>query len=209
MKITLKTCLISSVLALTATAATADPGYYYGIGLAYSAADSESGPGPGSSSDANGAAVGLTFGYRFENASAFYGPELDADLFISGDFAESITGIECSGGALGPYYCKRKATIRLRGIYGQSMGNGLEWFGALGMGVMMGDGAINPGGATDRGVSSGVTVGLGLQKRLNAGGMLRGEVIHDRFTNTLTKPIGLGEPTYEATTLKISYIMNF
>ena len=209
MKLALKPCLVSSILALTAATATADPGYYYGIGLAYSAADSEAFAGGGRFSDANGAALGLTFGYRFESTNAFYGPELDADLFLSGDLANSITGVECSGGATGPYYCNRKATIRLRGIYGQSMANGLEWFGALGLGVMIGDGAIHPSGITDRGVNGGVTVGLGLQKRLNAGGMLRGEVIHDRFNNTLTKPIGMGEPTYKATTLKVSYIMNF
>ena len=209
MKTILKTCLLSSALALTVTAATADPGYYFGGGLAYGTADSQS-QGGGAISDASGGAVGLTFGYRFENPTSFSGVELDADLFISGDFAESITGTECSAGfAAGAYYCKRKATIRLRGIYGQSMANGMEWFGALGLGVMTGDGAIGPGGNTDRGVNGGVTVGLGLQKRLNAGGMLRGEVIYDKFDNTLTKPAGLYEPDYEATTLKVSYIISF
>jgi len=101
--------------------------------------------------------------------------------------------------------------IRLRGIYGQSLSNGLEWFGSGGIGIMVGDGATSPS-TTDRGVNAGFTVGAGLQKSLGRG-MLRGELIYDRFDTSLTKPTSLKgieyEPDYEATTVKVSYIISF
>ncbi|WP_428545541.1 hypothetical protein [Profundibacter sp.] len=151
----------------------------------------------------------LTFGYRFEKGNAFYGPEADIDLFLGSEL--EYNNSPCSAGAFGPYYCSRDAVIRLRGIYGQSLNNGLEWFGSGGVGIMIGDGAVAPSGITDKGVNAGFTIGLGLQKSIGRG-MLRGEVIYDRLNTSLTKPaIGVTEyePDYEATTMKISYILSF
>jgi len=135
--------LLATTFIITGTAAIADPGYYYGGGLSFSRATSFSGFFTESSDTSP--ALGLTFGYRFENGNAFFGPEADIDLFFGSEF--EFAGTTCAaGGAAGPYYCTRDAVIRLRGIYGQSLNNGLEWFGSGGVGIMVGDGAVAPSG---------------------------------------------------------------
>ena len=208
MSYSLKHLLLSATIIFSATAATADQGFYFGGGLSFSRANSDD--SFGSESTDTSPALGLTFGYRFEKGNAFYGPEADIDLFLGSDFEFNNT--PCSAGAIGPYYCSRDAVIRLRGIYGQSLSNGLEWFGSGGVGIMIGDGAVAPSGITDKGVNAGFTVGLGLQKSIGRG-MLRGEVIYDRLNSSLTKPTEARgfeyEPDYEATTMKISYILSF
>ncbi len=208
MSYSLKHLLLSATIVFSATAATADQGYYYGGGLSFSRANSVS--DFGNESTGTSPALGLTFGYRFEKGNAFYGPEADIDLFLGSGLEFNNT--PCSAGAAGPYYCSRDAVIRLRGIYGQSLSNGLEWFGSAGLGIMVGDGAVAPSGITDKGVNAGFTVGLGLQKSIGRG-MLRGEIIYDRLNSSLTKPTDAGgfeyEPDYEATTMKISYILSF
>ena len=213
MSYSIKPFLLSATIIVSATAATADQGFYYGGGLPFSRAYSQDGPAPifgNFESSETGPALGLTFGYRFEKGNAFYGPEADIDLFLGSNF--EFNNNPCSArGSSGPYYCARDAVIRLRGIYGQSLSNGLEWFGSGGVGIMIGDGAVAPSGITDKGVNAGFTVGLGLQKSIGRG-MLRGEVIYDRLNTSLTKPSRGGpeyEPDYQATTIKISYILSF
>jgi len=207
MPVSWRSHLLATAFIITGTTAIADPGYYYGGGLSFGRATSVA--TFGGESSGTSPALGLTFGYRFENGNAFFGPEADIDLFFGSEL--DFSGFTCAAGAVGPYYCTRDAVIRLRGIYGQSLNNGLEWFGSGGVGFMVGDGAVAPSGVSDRGVNAGFTLGLGLQKTLGRG-MLRGEVIYDRFDTSLTKPtIGITEyePDYEATTLKVSYIISF
>ncbi len=212
MKPAMKSYLLSTALVIAGTVANADTGFYYGGGLSFSRAYSQDGPAPGfgnlESSETN-PALGLTIGYRFEKGNAFYGPEMDADIFLNSEF--EFSSFPCATRAFGPYYCSRDAVIRLRGIYGQKLNNGLEWFGSGGVGILFGDGASTPA-TTDRGVNAGFTIGVGLQKSIGRG-KLRGEVIYDRLNSSLTKPTDAGgrefEPDYQATTIKFSYILSF
>ncbi len=211
MSYSIKPFLLSATIILSATAATADQGFYYGGGLSFSRAYSQDAapfPFVPTESTETSPALGLTFGYRFEKGKTFYGPEADIDLFLGSEF--EFNNNPCSVRADGPYFCSRDAVIRLRGIYGQSLNNGLEWFGSAGLGIVIGEGATSPM-STDGGVNAGFTVGLGLQKSLGRG-MLRGEVIYDRLNSSLTKPsnaVTEYEPDYQATTMKISYILSF
>ena len=207
MKTSINSHIVSVIIIFSGTTAIADTGYYYGGGLSFSRAYSESNDGKESSE--TGPALGLTIGYRFENGNAFYGPEADIDIFLNSEF--EFSNSTCTAGAAGPYYCTRNAVIRLRGIYGQNLNNGLEWFGSGGIGIMVGEGAINFS-STDRGVNAGFTLGVGLQKSIGRG-MLRGELIYDRFNSSLKNPSISGgpeyKPDYQATTMKISYILSF
>ena len=208
---TIKTLILSTSILVSGSVAFADTGFYLGGNISYSEASSTF--RSSFESTENTAAIGLTLGYRFEKGTAFFGPEADIDLFLNSDFEDS-NGIPCTIRASAPYYCERDATIRLRGVYGQSLNNGLEWFGTAGIGFMTGKGAVGPGPASrDRGVSSGVTVSLGLQKALSERTMLRGEIIYDDFSHSVTKPTDPGgfvaDPSYQATTFKIGYILKF
>jgi len=208
---TIKTLLLSTSIFLLGSSAYADTGFYLGGSISYSDASSTF-HSTNESTESN-AAIGFTLGYRFEKGTAFFGPEADIDLFLNSDFSDSA-GIPCSINASAPYYCERDATIRLRGVYGQSLNNGLEWFGTAGVGFMTGKGAVGPSPADrDRGVNMGLTVSLGLQKTISQRAMLRAEIIYDDFSNTITNPtipgVFVADPEYQATTFKIGYILKF
>ncbi len=194
---------------MTATGVQAEEGLYGGIGLSYSSVESFDNLF-GITSEDEGAAFGMTLGYRSEKAQFFFGPELDADIFLD-DELESI-GTPCASVAFGPYYCTRSAVFRLRGVVGHAFANGYELFGTAGYGVVIGQGATSSF-TTDRGISGGLTASLGVQRDLASGSALRVEAIYDDFSDTLVRPDdGFGfsyEPQYEAKSVKVTYLKAF
>ena len=201
--------LALSVALMAAHSASAD-GIYYGFGLGYTSAESEQGGGGSGFSDLDSAMLGLTTGYKWNMTSGFAALEMDADLSFGQKTENTITGLECSGGASGAYFCSHDATVRFRGIYGMPVGNGWDIFGALGYGMVFGDGATS-GSTTGSAVTGGITAGVGVQKQLGSG-TLRVEFIHDNFKNGLKNPSFGGisySPTWEANTLKATYLINF
>jgi len=198
--------------ALTATSAYAD-GSYVGVGLGYSSIESlHTDPGPGSgASELETAVVGLTTGYRWDLGRGFAAAEVDADFSLDSDLGNTVTGATCpTPGATGAYYCSQNATIRLRGIYGIPVGNNWDVFGTLGYGVVVGQAATGTN-LIDRAVTGGLTASLGTQVPVGLG-KLRVEVIHDNFTNAIDKPtsaFGTYSPSWEATSLKATFIYSF
>lgn len=195
---------------LAATAAAADPGFYYGVGLGYSMMESKESDLPGAdASEEKAGLIGLTLGYRWENASIFYGAELDGDFSFGTDFENSMSGTPCSVSASGPYWCSHDATLRLRGVVGQALPNGLEMFGSLGLAIVFGESAVQEI-PRDNVASTGFTVGIGVQQPFARGGMGRLELIYDRADNSNGPTLGPGnpvyDPTFEAFTLKATYL---
>lgn len=178
-------------------------GLYYGAGIAVYNATSEQTPGAGFESEDTYGAIGGTIGYRFDQPTTFFGAEADLDIAFGSDF--EVFGTACSVAASGPYYCEHNATLRLRGIVGAPFGN-FEGFASLGFAAMQGQGATSAT-TTNRGVNTGYTVGLGLQNDMGSG-KLRYELVYDNLENVSTNPGGGGEPTFEAVSLKVTYLFN-
>ncbi len=195
----LTSCAAIALMA-SAPAALANPGFYYGVGLGFSSMESfDNNPGTAQTSEADTFVLGLTLGYRWENMAMFYGVELDADLSGGADFEEVLSGATCAAGALGPYWCNHDATLRFRGLVGQTMASGTEIFGSLGVVSVYGDSAVAPA-ATASIRSTGYTVGIGLQQDFAAGMTGRLELIYDQADNS-NNPGGF-DPDYKAVTLK-------
>ncbi|SHJ62910.1 hypothetical protein SAMN05444000_1113 [Shimia gijangensis] len=201
---------IAISLGFTAASPTLADGIYYGFGLGFASAESEQGGGGVGFSELESAMLGVTTGYKWNVNSGFAALEMDADLSFGQETENTVTGFACSSGATGAYFCTHDATIRLRGIYGAPVGNGWSIFGALGYGFVSGTGAISPA-TTAKAITGGVTAGLGIQKQIG-GGTLRVEFIHDNFSSGVKKADAGGflyTPTWEANTLKATYLINF
>ncbi len=192
---------------LVSGSAFAQGSFYMGGGIGYAMAESEpsSSGGPASSGDLG--MIGVTAGYRHDFPANFAAAELDADFNLTGEMERN--GLSCDDGfAQAPYFCEHDATVRLRGLFGADVGAGYEVFGSAGFAMMFGQGAIGPGGNTDGGSVTGYTVGLGAQRALGAG-TGRVEVIYDKLDNIRDEPDGIYEPTWQATTIKASYLFSF
>lgn len=190
--------------------ALADSGVYLGVGVSASDARSFPSAAAPSGSDSSGTLGGLsvTLGNRFETGGAFYGVEANADFSLTGHLENG--GLSCSDGvASSLYFCDHTATVRLRGLAGTGVGKSdYEVFGTVGYAAMVGEGAIDTTGLTDTGAVSGFTFGFGIQREI-IGGRLRAEVVRDRLETSLTKPGGTATPTWEATSVIFSYVMDF
>lgn len=192
---------IPAGLALAQPSAAQD--FYFGAGLGYASASSSEGGGGGATSEADFGVIGLTVGYRWELAAMFAAAEIDADLSLGAEFSEGPDA--CLTDASGPYFCTHDATVRLRGLVGAPVGGGgFEAFASAGLVAVMGTSAIETSDQMDN-TNLGYTIGLGLQRGLAGGGMLRGELIYDRADNSLTEPNGY-DPDFEAVTLKVTYL---
>lgn len=200
----LTTILTSGVAAATllASSAYAEMQYYGGGGIGYSKATSNG--DFGFSSEGGLFQLGVTLGARYDRQRLFFAAELDSDINVGGEMEYS--GTPCSGGAIGPYFCSQAATVRLRGMVGTSISS-YEVFGTLGYAVMFGNGATNTN-TTGRGSVGGVTYGIGAQKAFG-NGTVRLEVIQDSLTGIIDKPADRYSPTWEATTVKVSYLWDF
>lgn len=189
---------------LLPAAASAEGGLYYGLGLGTRNAWSNAEFG-GSSRDRN-AAVGFTLGYRAETGAGFFGGEMDGEFSLGSDMRPT-GGSSCSIGAMGPYVCETTATVRLRGIAGTTLGNGVEVFGTAGIVAISGESAVGPTEQANV-VNTGFTFGIGAQRDFGAG-KLRGELIYDRAmkSNDPQDPFGATyDPDLSAVTAKLSYL---
>jgi opacity protein-like surface antigen len=198
-------------LTLAAALAIASPSLaqdvYVGGGVAHvnGTSDNVVGGGGSGASELSTGAVSLILGIRRNMGTTFWGLEANADLSFGAEAENSASGATCSVGATGSYLCSHESTLRLVGIYGVSLGQGTEVFGSLGIGRLKGDFATSITTVESASIS-GVTVGLGLGHDFGSGIVARGEVIHDRFTNTKQATF-LSE--YSATTLRVSVLRKF
>ena len=183
-------------------------GLYYGLGLGVTDAKSEQSVTGGGHSEATFGTLGATLGYRWDRDTYFLGTEANLNLGLGTDFDDSGTGQACKTNANGPYYCSQKAILRLRGMIGSDVGKDVEIFGTLGLAAMVGDGATNAN-TQDRGVNTGVTVGMGLQKQIGRN-THRVELIYDDLSHTVSQPVshfGTGySPDYSAVSLNYTFI---
>lgn len=193
----------TSALALSlfaGQAAFAD-GPYYGGGLAVYSSSSVSNPGSTAAEDVY-AGVGLTAGYRWDQATNFVAIEADGDVTFGSDFERN--SVACSDAAQAPYYCEHNATVRLRGLFGVPIGN-FDGFASAGFAMMNGRLATSPLNRTDAS-NTGYTIGFGLEQDLS-GNTIRYELIYD---NLEEKSSGNGNPdvTFESISAKVSYLFN-
>lgn len=208
-----KTAIALLVLAGSSVANTAmADGFYAGIGLGYSSAESLAAPGGGSgASELDTALIGVTGGYRWDTDTGFLAAEVDASIPRDSNLTNTVSGATCPvpalPGATGAYFCSYDATVRIRGIWGASVGSGWELFGSAGFGMAIGQGATSTA-AVDKAVTGGLTGGFGAQKAIGNGN-LRVEFVHDRFSSGIDKPNGTFTPKWEANTLKASYLFSF
>jgi Outer membrane protein beta-barrel domain len=200
----MKSGILALALIGAATGAHAQEGFYAGFGLGYSTMSSDE-IGFSARSEAESALLGLTVGYRFAGAGQlFYAVEGDAD-FSRAEFTGTGGGLQCPDGADGAYYCTQDATVRLRGLVGTEIGKGWEGFATLGYGVVFGTASTNSG--IPDVTNGGLTYGVGMQRTLGDG-MARVELVRDDFGTMMKNPSDY-DATYEATTLKASYIFSF
>ena len=195
--------ITSFTLAVLAASPAAAGDFYYGAGLGYTHAKSGTGSFGTEASNADLSMLGLTLGYRVDRAKVFFAGELDGDVNLGGKFHDDVSGNTCTSGANGPYYCSHDSTLRLRGIVGSSLKNGYEIFGSLGVIQVRGKSAVNSF-VQDSVRSTGVTVGIGAQRKMSNYGVGRLELIYDK-ANSSNNPGGY-EPKYQAVTLKASWL---
>ncbi|WP_457647872.1 hypothetical protein [Profundibacter sp.] len=205
-------CLLAGNLAAYPVNAESTAKYYFGTGFSYRILGSHGLRDEKRYIQRKRASHDMVLGYRLENGRFFYGPEINVERFRRGWFTDTKASQSCEAIQQSSYYCARRSTYRVRGIFGRKVGQNAEVYAALGMGVMKGYGAIRQG-RTSLGINAGVTVGLGVQYRILKNGMLRAELVYDNYDLVVQHPTGLdGErysPSYEATTIKVSYILNF
>lgn len=201
---TISACAFLTVM-LAGTAAHADMGFYYGLGLGYSKMESESNyfVAP-ATSEATAPVLGLTLGYRWQKAAAFFGAEVDGDISFSTDF-DSNLGTSCSTFATGPYWCSHQATLRLRGIGGHTLTGGYEVFGTAGFAIARGESATNPTTQTDV-TSTGYTLSAGVQRKFGSAGIARLELIYDQIDSSDNPCPPCFDPSFKATSLKATYL---
>ncbi|KAB7610419.1 outer membrane beta-barrel protein [Amylibacter sp. SFDW26] len=189
----MKKKIISTVLCaalLSATPVYAADGFYFGGGasLTKSRAGVEQLAGILSSKDDFVSGV-LLGGYRKQLGNNFWATEVQLE-FPSSSFENNFFGpsIGCSP-ATGPFVCELDTVLRLRGVYGGEISEGLELYGTAGLVYVTGDAATSPT-TVDSFSSFGFSFGFGLQKELVQSWKLRGEVNYDSATNNLSEGTG-------------------
>ena len=205
-------CIMAGAVSVVASPCLAESGIYFGTGFSYRLMSSHRFKDEKRYVQRKRAAHDMVLGYRIEKGLTFYGPEINVERFLRGRFADMQDYGVCKTVQYGSYFCSRRSTYRLRGIYGRKLEHGLEAYVALGIGVMKGYGATGQG-RTSLGASAGITAGVGLQIPVSTRGMLRGEITYDNFNVVIRHPKGPDgttySPSYEETRLKLSYIFAF
>lgn len=203
----MRTALAASIsIGMLATSASAD-GLYYGVGIGATDAESDPKSWTTNTSGATFATLGGTLGYRWDKGGHFWGTEANLDFGLGADFDDDVTGLSCKTSANGPYYCSQTGTLRLRGLVGTEVGKGMELFGTLGLAAVSGDAADNPT-TQDHAVNVGLTVGVGLQKKVGKN-THRIELIFDDLSSATTKPVdqsSVYSPEYKAVSLNYTLI---
>lgn len=190
---------VCAAVLLAGSAVQAEDGFYLGLGGGAGSGQSDGGDSAGTLGN-----VGLTFGYRQDMDGFFWGGEIDSDLSFYDNLENS--GDPCSVIAHGPYYCTHDVTVRFRGVLGTELTDGVELFGTFGVGLMEGQGAIDPN-ATDSATTAGFTGSLGAQMDLGPG-TIRGEIIYDNFSHNL-ESAAIYSPTWSETSAKVTYLIGF
>lgn len=74
---------------------------------------------------------------------------------------------------------------------------------------MFGNGAIDLIVNTNSGSIGGLTYGIGVQRVTSSGGIFRIELIRDDLDSIISGHFGSAKPTWETTTLSVSYLIGF
>lgn len=196
--------LLASAFSLAAPATAQD--FYFGGGLAYSAGTSEVSDFGGSDTELAAGMVTLILGQRFAAGNGFWGWETSADLSFGAETEDDDQGGTCAvADADAPYLCQHDATLRLVGIYGTSMGQGMEVYGSLGLGMLMGDYA-DAEDSVESAYTYGLTVGVGLNREFANGLVGRGEIIYDNFDRDTQESYN---SDYTGTTIRLGLLRKF
>ena len=194
--------VLASAIAFASPAIAQD--LYWGAGVGYSAGASDQVSGGSGSSDLSAGMLTLILGQRFAAGNGFWGWETSADLSFGAEAKNPANGVSCPP-ANGSYLCKHDATVRIVGLYGAPIGQGTELFGALGVGMMMGDYATDTMGVGSA-RTYGLTVGLGVNRDFGNGMTLRGEVIRDEFKQDTQEPYS---SDYSGTSVRLALLRKF
>ena len=195
---------LAATLAALISPSVSTQEFYFGGGLAYSSGESEA--EFGDPADLQAGMVTLILGQRFAAGNGFWGWETSADLSFGAETKQVGTGGTCSAdGAAGPYLCQHDATLRIVGIYGTPVGQGMEVYGSLGLGMMLGDYADNTD-SVESAYTYGLTVGVGLNREFGNGLIGRGEIIYDNFSSDTQE---FYDSDYTGTTVRLTLLRKF
>ena len=210
----LKSKIISLVagVVFTTGAASAQDGFYVGAGLSYGHMSTALSTTNFVKSNDDYGSVTVIGGYRKQVENRFWALEAQLEVPISPEL-ESF-GVPCSVAATGPYGCDIDGVLRLRGVHGGDIGNGLELYGTAGFVLVSGDGATSPT-TTDSVMTGGFSFGVGLQKAITPTLKLRGEINHDLAKIGISEasgalnPPGCCDVNFTQTSLQISLVKSF
>ena len=166
-------CTMAGAASAMAASCLAESGIYFGTGFSYRLMSSHLFKDEKRFVQRKRAAHDIVLGYRTEKGRVFFGPEINVERFLRGRFAGMQDYRTCNMVQYGSYFCSRRSTYRLRGIFGRKMKHGFEAYVALGIGMMKGYGTAGHERAS-LGANGGFTAGVGLQIPLSMRGMLRG-----------------------------------
>ena len=205
----MKNLSLAAALAAAAIASSASAQeLYYGGGLTYT--HGESTPEFGGTATLDAPMLSLIVGQRYGagSGSTFWGWEANGDFSFGADTDGPgvLTTCGASAGADGPYLCQQQATVRVVGVYGTALANGMEVFGTLGFGALLGDFATSSSTSASGSVY-GATVSLGLSREVATNMAVRGEVIYDKF-DTANQSGGFVS-NYTGTTVRLALIRKF
>jgi Outer membrane protein beta-barrel domain len=193
--------LLAALAGLVPAAASAQE-FYYGGGLGYTSGTSIL--FGTDTSELQTGVVTLVFGQRYAAGNGFWAWETSADLSFGAE--TDFQGFVCSvDGADGPYLCQHDATLRLVGIYGAPIGQGMEIYGSLGLGALLGDYADNSN-SVESAMTYGLTVGVGINRDFGNGLTARGEVIYDNFNRDTQE---FYNSNYQGTSVRVALLRKF
>ncbi len=206
----MKNLSLAAALAAVAIASSASAQeLYYGGGLTYTHGESTE-VEFGFTATLDASMLSLIVGQRYGSGSGstFWGWEANADFSFGadtdgpGDYTTCETGL----GSVGHYLCQQRATVRLVGVYGTTLANGMEVFGTAGFGALRGDFATD-NFTSASGVVYGATVSLGLSREVATNMAVRGEVIYDMFGTANQSDGYLSD--YTGTSVRLALIRKF
>lgn len=203
---------LGAAVFLSASAVSAEEGFYLGGGLSYGHMNAGTSFASNFASSDDYGSVTALGGYRKQQGQQFWAAEIQLEFPISPEL--QFGGVPCSTVAIGPYGCDVDAVLRLRGVFGGHIGNGVELYGTAGFVVISGEGATSPG-TTNSAVSGGMSIGIGLQKALSPTLKVRGEINHDLAKIGISEASGgLNPPNccainFTQTSFQISLVKSF
>lgn len=159
--------------------ASAQEGFYYGLALGLADLESESAFGR---TEGNDLTFGGVVGYRWVPAAGnSLGIEATLDLTTK-NLMEGASYVGDSCIDTSPDWCEVQSIARLRGVYGITLGNGIELVSMAGFAAASGVAEDGPGNYPDT-TATGFTLGVGGQKEIGMG-TLRIELTYDELGNT-------------------------